>query len=50
MAKAIATIIKKPTPKPKYRIGTLLQRIAYKIKFFLPSKLFEKILMKQYEI
>jgi len=50
MAKAIAKIINKSNAKPKYRIGTFLQRIAYKIKFFLPSKVFEKILMKQYEI
>jgi len=50
MAKAIASIIKKATPKPKYRIGSFLQRIAYKIKFLLPDKVFEKIMVKQYEL
>ena len=50
MAKAIAKIIKKPNPNPKYRIGSLLQKIAYKIKFLLPDKIFEKIMIKQYEL
>ncbi|HIE44755.1 MAG TPA: SDR family oxidoreductase [Flavobacteriaceae bacterium] len=50
MAKAIAKIIKKSSPKPKYRIGSFLQRIAYKIKFLLPDTVFEKIMIKQYEL
>ena len=50
MAKAILKIIKRTSRKPKYRIGTFLQRIAYKIKFLLPDKVFEKILRKQYDM
>ncbi len=50
MAKAIAKIINSPLPKAKYRIGSFLQRIAYKIKFLLPNSIFEKIMMKQYEM
>ena len=50
MAKAIAKIIKNSSPKPKYRIGSFLQRIAYKIKFLLPDTVFEKIMIKQYKL
>lgn len=50
MAKAITKIINKTNPKSKYRIGSFLQRIAYKIKFFLPNRMFENILMKEYDL
>lgn len=50
MAKSIAKIINKTSPKPKYRIGSLLQKAAYKIKFLLPDTIFEKIMIKQYEL
>ncbi len=50
MAKAVFKVINASKPKPKYRIGTFLQRIAYKIKFLLPDSLFEKIMIKQYEL
>lgn len=50
MAKAIIKIINSSSPNAKYRIGSFLQRIAYKIKFLLPNSIFEKIMMKQYEL
>ena len=50
MAKAILKIINNNARKPKYRIGNFLQRIAYKIKYLLPDKIFEKIMIKQYDL
>ena len=50
IAKKIHKIISKKNPKSKYRVGSFLQRIAFKIKFFLPSSWFEKILMWSYNL
>lgn len=50
MAESIFKIINNKNPKSTYRIGILLQKMASTIKFILPTKIFEKILMKQYEM
>lgn len=43
-------IIQTPTPRPRYSVGPLFERIAYKLKGFLPARLFEWGVMKYYNI
>jgi len=50
MAKAIYNIILKKKPRVRYRVGTFMQRYAIHIKRLLPDRLYEKILMKHYDL
>lgn len=37
-----------PSPRLRYSAGDLVEKMAVPLKKFLPSGMFEKILMKQY--
>lgn len=50
MAKAIYKIINTPKPKVSYQIGSPLQKFSLILKRFLPSKMYEKMLMNHYKI
>jgi short-subunit dehydrogenase len=50
MANAIYKIINKKNPRVRYRVGTFMQRYAIHIKRLLPDRLYEKILMKHYDL
>ena len=46
MAEAVYHIINKKTPKVRYKVGAFLQKFSIVLKKVLPSKMYEKILMK----
>lgn len=50
MAQAIYQIIQKPKPAVRYKVGPALQKFSLFLKKVLPSKTYEKILMKHYNI
>ena len=43
-------IINHPAPRFQYRVGPILERFAVHLRKFIPSKLFEKIIMKNYKV
>lgn len=48
MAKAIHKIMETPSPKVRYKVGSSLQKFSIVLKKILPSKMYEKMLMKHY--
>lgn len=50
MADAILKIIKSQSPRLRYRIGKPLQKITPIVKNILPSRAFEKMIMKHYKM
>ncbi len=48
IAEVVYRIIKNPNPRVGYKVGALLQQFSITLKRILPSKLYEKILMKHY--
>lgn len=50
MAEAVYHIINKKTPKVRYAVGAFLQKFSIVLKKILPSKTYEKILMKHYKL
>jgi len=43
-------IINHPSPKPRYMVGPILQRIAAHLRKVLPQRLFEWLIMKNYKL
>lgn len=43
-------IINHPSPRPRYMLGPILQQIAVHLRKFIPSQLFEWIIMKSYKM
>ncbi len=50
MARAIYKIIQTDKPKVRYKVGAPLQKFSLFLKKVLPSKTYEKLLMKHYNI
>ena len=50
MAEAIYAIIQNSSPKVHYRVGLFLQKFSIVLKKILPSKVYEKMLMKHYKL
>ena len=50
MAKAIYSIIQTKQPKLHYKIGAFTQRFSIVLKRVLPDRMYEKMLMKHYEL
>lgn len=46
VAKTVLKIINTPKPKVHYTVGSFLQKISIKLKKILPSKVYEKILLR----
>jgi NAD(P)-dependent dehydrogenase (short-subunit alcohol dehydrogenase family) len=46
VASQILAIVSKPRPKAVYRVGHLLQKAAPRLKAFLPSAVFERLLLR----
>jgi len=43
-------IINHPSPRPRYTAGPILEQIAAHLRKFIPSRLFERIIMKSYKV
>lgn len=50
MAQAIYTIMQAKQPKLHYKIGAFMQRFSIVLKRILPDRVYEKMLMKHYEL
>jgi len=50
VAKAVENIINTSSPKVHYKVGSRLQKFSVFLKRFLPSKKYEKMLMKHYNL
>ncbi len=50
MAQAIEKIIQTKNPKIHYKVGAFMQKFSILLKRILPDKVYEKMLMKHYEI
>ncbi|MCZ8168932.1 MAG: SDR family oxidoreductase [Flavobacterium sp.] len=50
MAQAIYTIMQAKQPKLHYKIGAFMQRFSIVLKRVLPDRVYEKMLMKHYEL
>jgi len=48
MAEAVYKVINTPNPRVRYKVGALLQQFSIILKRILPSKLYEKMLMRHY--
>lgn len=48
IARAVACILEKNNPRLHYTIGPFLQKTAIWLRFFIPQRLFERLLMKFY--
>ncbi|RKR13357.1 short-subunit dehydrogenase [Maribacter vaceletii] len=46
VAKAVLKIINTPKPRVHYKVGSFLQKFSIKLKKLLPSKVYEKILLR----
>ena len=50
VAELVDYIINHPSPRPRYMVGPILQQIAVHLRKFIPSQIFEWIIMKSYKI
>lgn len=50
MAMAIYKIINSPQPRIHYKVGEFMQKFSIVLKRILPDRLYEKLLMKHYEL
>ncbi|MGJ8665735.1 MAG: SDR family oxidoreductase [Patiriisocius sp.] len=50
MAKVVLSIIQTPKPKVHYRVGAAMQKLSIGLKKVLPSRMYEKMLMKHYKL
>ncbi|GEQ86615.1 short-chain dehydrogenase/reductase [Patiriisocius marinistellae] len=50
MAKAVLSIIETTKPRVHYRVGAFVQKLSIGLKKVLPSKTYEKMLMKHYKL
>lgn len=50
MAKAIFKIINTEKPKVNYKVGGFMEKFSIVLKFILPSKMYEKLLMNHYKL
>jgi len=50
LARTLATVIEKRSPRPRYVVGMLTQRLAVWLRRLLPDRLFERGVMAYYKI
>jgi NAD(P)-dependent dehydrogenase (short-subunit alcohol dehydrogenase family) len=50
LARTLATVIEKRSPRPRYALGMLAQRLAVWLHRLLPNRLFEKGVMAYYKV
>jgi short-subunit dehydrogenase len=50
IAKAIAKILTQKNPRVHYQVGPFLQKLSKTLKKFLPSRIFEKLIMNHYKL
>jgi short-subunit dehydrogenase len=50
MAEVIFKILQNPNPKVRYKVGAFIQKFSIVLKAILPSKMYEAMLMKHYEL
>lgn len=50
MAEVIFNILQNPSPKVRYKVGAFIQKFSIVLKAILPSKMYEAMLMKHYEL
>jgi NAD(P)-dependent dehydrogenase (short-subunit alcohol dehydrogenase family) len=50
MARKIDQVIQKSSPGIHYKVGAFMQKFSIVLKCILPSKLYERLLMKHYEL
>ncbi len=50
MAKAVLSIIENPSPKVRYKVGAFMQKFSIVLKKVLPSKMYEGLLMRHYNL
>ena len=50
MGQSIYKIILKKQPKIHYKVGAFMQKFSIVLKRVLPDKVYEKMLMKHYEL
>ncbi len=50
MAQVVYNVINKPAPRVRYKVGVMLQLFSIVLKRVLPSKLYEKMLMRHYKL
>ncbi len=50
MAQVVYKIINTPKPKVRYKVGARIQKFSILLKHLLPSKLYERMLLKHYKL
>ncbi|WP_290623769.1 MULTISPECIES: SDR family oxidoreductase [unclassified Archaeoglobus] len=50
VAKLLERVIKAKNPKPRYRVGPFMERVAANLKGVIPDGIFEKLVMRNYGI
>ncbi|KJD34879.1 short-chain dehydrogenase [Tamlana sedimentorum] len=50
VAKAVKQIIENKSPKIHYKVGAFMQKFSIVLKFLLPDKAYEKLLIKHYKL
>jgi NAD(P)-dependent dehydrogenase (short-subunit alcohol dehydrogenase family) len=50
VAKAVFKVIQIESPKTHYKVGAFMQKFSIVLKFILPDKVYEKMLMKHYKL
>ncbi len=50
LARTLATVIEKRSPRPRYAIGMLAQRLAIWLRRLLPNRLVERAIMSYYKV
>lgn len=50
MARAVLKIIESPNPKVRYKVGSFIQKLSVFLKYNLPGRTYEKMLMKHYKL
>lgn len=50
IGKKVLKIINSPNPKLRYKVATFKQKLSITLKRFLPGRIFEKMMMKHYDL
>ncbi len=50
VAKLLEKVIRSGNPKPRYRVGPFMERVAANLKGVIPDSIFEKLVMRNYGI
>lgn len=50
VAKTVLKVINTKKPKVHYKVGTFIQRFSIRLKYLLPDKVYEKLLLNHYKL